>query len=328
MKRMIGFIIFLCGFLVVAAGFGGSKQKQQAKPLIGILQPMSHPALDAIHRGIIKGLDESGYPKNAIKIDFQNAQGDQSNLKSMAERFTTEDATVTVGIATPAAQALANANSTTPIVLGAVTDPVGAKLVKSNAHPGGNITGVSDRSPLKAQLSLIHKLVPHAKTLGIIGTSSDDSAQTQLKQVQQIAPTLGFTVKKYTISNTNDLQQVAGQMANAVDAIYVPNDNTIASAMQTLVAAANQNKVPIFPAADTMVDQGGIATIGLDQFKLGVETGKMVAQILKGKKPANYPVHFESTGTLVLNTKVAKQLGITIPDSLLTQAEKSGRVIK
>ena len=333
MKKMLAFIIALVAVVAVGIGISTHKSsapKKQKVQTVGILQLMSHPALDAIHKGIVAGLKDEGYTvgKN-LKIDFQNAQGDQSNLKSMSERFANEDADAMVGIATPSAQALANASSKIPIVMGAITDPVAAKLVKSTTKPGANITGVSDQAPIDAQLKLIRTLMPKAKTLGIISTSSDDSAQTQVKMVAAKVAKYGFTLKKYSISSTNDINQVAGQMVTDVDAIFVPTDNTIASAMPTLASVANSRKIPIFPTVDTMVKQGGLATVGLDQYQLGVETGKMVANILSGKsKPATTPVKFMTKGNLVINTKVAAKLGITIPADLLAKAKKSGEVIK
>lgn len=237
MKRMLGLIFIMAAFLGIAYFQTGTTTPQtQATPTVGILQLNTHPALDAIHKGIIDGLKEKGYVagKN-VKIDFQNAENDQSNLKSMSERFTEEHAAATVGIATPSAQALANVNQKTPIILGAITDPVAAKLVKNVKRPGGNITGVSDQAPIAAQLKLIRQIMPNAKTLGVIATSSDDSAQTQAKMVEKLGPKQGFTVKRYAISSTNDLNQVATQMVSQVDAIFVPTDNTVASAMQTLV---------------------------------------------------------------------------------------------
>lgn len=332
MKRMIALIVALLAFLGVAfVQTGGVQTTSKPKtPTVGILQLVTHPALDAIHKGIIKGLADNGYKTGKdVKIDFQNAEADQSNLKTMSEKFVNEHADVMVGIATPAAQALADASSKIPIILGAITDPKGAKLVDSNTKPGGNITGVSDQAPIKSQLALIHQLMPQAKTLGVISTSSDDSAQVQAKMVGQLAPKAGFKVKQYTISSTNDLNQVAGQMVTQVDAIFVPTDNTIASAMQTLVQVANTKKIPVFPTVDTMVKQGGVATIGLDQFELGVQTGKMVANVLSGKsKPATTPIHFEKTGKLIVNLKQAKLLGITIPQSVIDKAKKSGEVFQ
>lgn len=331
MKRMLALIAALLIFLGVAfTTTQTAPTKHQAMPTVGILQLTTHPALDAIHKGVIAGMKQGGYTvgKN-VKVDFQNAEGDQSNLKTMSERFAAEDAAVMVGIATPAAQALADVTSKTPIILGAITDPKGAKLVKSNTQPGGNITGVSDQAPLEAQLKLIRQLMPDAKTLGVISTSSDDSAQTQAKMVTALAPKQGFTVKNFTVSSTNDLNQVAGEMVTQVDAVFVPTDNTIASAMQTLVQVANTKQVPVFPTVDTMVKDGGLATIGINQYHLGVETGKMVADVLSGRsKPATTPIHFEKTGQLIVNLKQAKRLGITIPQSVIDKVKQSGEVIQ
>lgn len=196
MKRLYGLI----GILVLFLGFAFVHEQQQdaaqqqAVPTVGILQLLSHPALDAIHKGIIHGLAEEGYHvgKN-VKIDFQNAQNDQSNLKTMSARFVNEHAAAMIGIATPSAQALANASSKIPVVLGAITDPKGAKLVKDNQRPGNNVTGVSDQAPLAAQLNLMRKIMPNLKTVGIIYTSSDDSATAQYHQFVAICQKAGIT---------------------------------------------------------------------------------------------------------------------------------------
>lgn len=331
MKRLyalIAIIVIFLGFAYVGEG-GTGKPATVAKPTVGILQLMSHPALDAIHHGIIHGLKEEGYrPGKNIKIDFQNAQNDQSNLMTMSNRFVNEDADATIGIATPSAQALANATSKIPIVLGAVTDPQGAGLVKNNQRPGHNITGVSDQAPLKEQLGLIKQVMPKMKTLGIFYTSSDDSAAAQYKQFKTLCAQEHIRLKAYSISNTNDVDQVSQQMVQNVDAVYVPTDNTVASAMQTLIKNSNAAKIPVFPAVDTMVKSGGLATYSINQYKLGVLTGKMTAAILKGKKPANTPVKFIRHGDLILNMKEAKRLGITFPSSLVKEAQKKGEIIK
>lgn len=230
---------------------------------------------------------------------------------TMSNRFVNENADAVIGIATPSAQALANATSKIPIVLGAVTDPKGAGLVKNNKRPGHNITGVSDQAPLKEQLGLIKKVMPNMKTLGIFYTSSDDSAVAQYKQFKSLCAQENITLKAYSISNTNDVDQVSQQMVSGVDAVYVPTDNTVASAMQTLVKNANAAKVPVFPAVDTMVKSGGLATYSINQYKLGVITGEMTADILDGKKPATTPIHYIKHGDLILNQQEAKKLGIT-----------------
>ncbi|WP_341778958.1 tryptophan ABC transporter substrate-binding protein [Levilactobacillus sp. HBUAS70063] len=331
MKRLYGLIAILIVFLGFAFVQESHQEAATTKkvPTVGILQLLSHPALDAIHKGIVHGLAEEGYHvgKN-VKIDFQNAENDQSNLKTMSARFVNEDADAMIGIATPAAQALANASSTTPIVLGAITDPKGAHLVKSNTHPGNNVTGVSDQAPLASQLKLIQKIMPNMKTLGIIYTSSDDSATAQYHQFAALCKREHVRLKAYSIANTNDLNQVSQQMVSQVDAVYVPTDNTVASAMQTLVATATAKKVPVFPAVDTMVKAGGLATLSINQYKLGVTTGKMTAAILKGKKPADTPIHFVRKGEMTINLKTAKKLGITLPASVVKEAKQHGEVYR
>ncbi|MFD1672930.1 tryptophan ABC transporter substrate-binding protein [Agrilactobacillus yilanensis] len=333
MKRMLVFIAALLAFLVAAFFMTGkTSQKIAETPTVGILQLTSHPALDAIHKGIVSELAKAGYSekKHTLKIDFQNAENDQSNLKTMSERFKDENVDVMVGIATPAAQALADVTTTTPIVLGAVTDPMGAGLVKHNKKPGANITGVSDQAPIKAQLDLIKQIMPNLKTLGVLSTSSDDSAQTQVRKLKAIvAKDPQLTLKTYTVTSTNDVNQVAGTMVNEVDAVYVPTDNTIASAMQTLVQVANSKDKPVFPAVDTMVEDGGLATISINQYRLGQETGKMVAAILKGQStPATTPINFIQTGDLVINLKAAQKLNIQIPQNLIDQAKAKGELIQ
>ncbi len=317
MKRLIGTIAVLFLFLIFAFFRSTDQAKKNQIPTVGILQLTSHPALDEIHRGIIAALKEEGFisGKN-IKIDFQNAQNDQSNLKSMSQRFENEDAAVMIGIATPAAQSLANTTKTTPIVMGAISDPIGAGLVKDLKHPGDNITGVQHKEPIAL------------KTIGVLHTSSDDSSAAEVKEFSQLAQKTGIQVKEYTITSTNDIQQVSATMASNVQAIYIPNDNTVASGFQTVLKNANQNKIPIFPSTSEMTRQGGLATVSVSQYELGKMTGKMTAAILKGKDPADMAIEYPTKGTTYLNQKQAQQLGIDLPNELVTQISKKGVVIK
>lgn len=324
---MIGFIIGLTAILTVAF-FTSSNEietMKKAKPMVGILQLTSHPALDLIYQGTVDALNDAGYiDGETMTLDFQNAQGDQSNLNSMSTRFVSRGAAVMVGIATPSAQALANSSQEIPIVLGAVTDPEGSGLVESNEAPGGNITGVSDLTPIKEQFSLIKEILPEAQTIGILYSSSEDNSIVQADQAIEIAKEMGLDIEVMTISSTNDVSQVGATLASQVDAIWVPTDNTVASAMTTLVSAADSNGIPIFPAVDTMVEEGGLATVGLDQYELGRLTGEMVAAILNGESdPATTPIRYLDEGEIIINQEKAKQLGITIPTQLLEQAKQA-----
>ncbi len=318
-KKIIASLLVLTGMLGVA-GYTEVKKEQVAreKPVIGILQYVKHPALDAIHDGIEDELAKEGYVNGKnIKIDYQNAQGDQSNLKTMSTRFSNENADVSVGIATPSAVALANTISDKPVLFSAITDPVGSKLIKDEQKPDKNITGVSDKAPLDDQLKLMQQFMPQLKTLGVIYTSSDDSASTEAKRMIKLAENAGIKVKAYTITSSNDLNQTSQQMvANGqVDAVFVPTDNTIASAMPTLIKNTNDAKVPVFPTVDTMVEAGGVAASSINQRELGTMTGKMIVKNLRGEKVSDLPVESIKKGTVVINQKQADDLEIKIPDA-------------
>lgn len=331
MKRMLSFIIIIFAFLGFAFFKEGhpTGQSSQATKKIGILQLMDQPALKQIQRGVYAGLKQTGFTEGKnLKVDYQNAQGNQSNLKTMSEKFENEGVDLSIGITTPAALALANTTSTTPVIMSGITDPKGARLMTNLKHPTTNVTGVSDQAPLAQQLQLIQQLMPHLHTLGIIYTSSDNSAVTQYHQFKKLAQKADINLKAYSIANSNDLNQVSQSMAQAVDAVYVPTDNTIAGAMSTLVKNTNAANVPVFPAVDSMVKNGGIATYSVNQYKLGVLTGKMAGRILKGEKVRENPVEYLKRGDLTINLKQAQQMGIEIPNSLLQKAQKEGVIYK
>ena len=292
---------------------------------VGVLQYVSHPSLDLIYKGIQDGLAEEGYKGDKIKIDFMNAEGDQSKVSTMSKQLVSNDNDVLIGIATPSAQGLAAATKDKPIVMGAITDPVGANLVKNLDKPGGNITGVSDRNPAKQQLELIKKLTPDVKTIGALYSSSEDNSKAQVEEFKKLAEEAGYKVEEYSVPSTNEIASTMNVMTGKVDAIWIPIDNTIASAFATVVSSNKEAKKPIYPSATAMVEEGGLASVVVDQYDLGVATGKMAAKVLKGAKPADTAVDIFDTGKSVINTKNAKELGITVPEDVLKEA---GQVIK
>nr|OTP18804.1 ABC transporter substrate-binding protein [Enterococcus sp. 9E7_DIV0242] len=291
-----------------------------------MLQFVSHPALDEIYRGIQDGLKESGYKDGEnMTIVFQNGQADQSKLSTMSQQLIDKQSDVLIGIATPAAQALANSTSKLPIVLGAITDPVSAGLVESNEKPGRNITGVSDKSPVEAQFDLAVKLLPKAASVGILYSSAEENSKYQAAEAEKAAKALGLTVKSYVVPSSNEIAQTVQVMSSEVDVIYIPTDNTIANAMQTVVNEADKTKTPIIPSVDTMVEEGGLATVGINQYELGIQTGKMAADILSGKSdPATTPIYTFETGDIIINEAQAKKLGITVPEDILSEAKLVG----
>lgn len=305
---------------------GGSKSTTDKKTVkVGVLQYVSHPSLDLIYKGIQDGLAEEGYKADDIKIDFMNAEGDQSKVATMSKQLVSNDNDVLIGIATPSAQGLAAATKNKPVVMGAITDPVGANLVKNLEKPGGNITGVSDHNPAKQQLELIKKLTPNVKTIGALYSSSEDNSKTQVEEFKKLAEEAGYKVEEYSVPSTNEIASTMNVMTGKVDAIWIPIDNTIASAFATVVSSNKDAKKPIYPSATAMVEEGGLASVVVDQHDLGVATGKMAAKILKGAKPEETPVEIFNKGKSVINKKNAKELGITVPEDALKEA---GQVIE
>ena len=305
---------------------GGSKSTTDKKTVkVGVLQYVSHPSLDLIYKGIQDGLAEEGYKADDIKIDFMNAEGDQSKVATMSKQLVSNDNDVLIGIATPSAQGLASATKNKPVVMGAITDPIGANLVKNLEKPGGNITGVSDHNPAKQQLELIKKLTPNVKTIGALYSSSEDNSKTQVEEFKKLAEEAGYKVEEYSVPSTNEIASTMNVMSGKVDAIWIPIDNTIASAFATVVSSNKDAKKPIYPSATAMVEEGGLASVVVDQHDLGVATGKMAAKILKGAKPEETPVEIFNQGKSVINKKNAKELGISLPDDALKEA---GQVIE
>ncbi|MDY4760627.1 tryptophan ABC transporter substrate-binding protein [Streptococcus thoraltensis] len=331
-KAVIGTLVILA-LMVVGSIFynlgqstANSEQDKKEKVKVGVLQFVTHDALDAINDGISKGLEESGYDKDSVEIDYVNAEADQSKIQTMSKQLVANRNDVLVGIATPAAQGLANATKDIPVVMGAISDPVGAKLVSDLKHPSANITGVSNQVPVAQEVDLITKLTPDAKTIGVLYASSEDNSQSQVDKFEKLAKEKGLTVKTYAVPSTNEITATMSVMTGKVDAIFVPQDNTIASAMKTVAASANKAKLPVYVVDDSMVKNGGFAAVGQNQFDLGVETGKMVAQILDGKAVKDMPVNVIDTGIPTLNMKVAKELGINIPKEIMDKAKISVNV--
>lgn len=283
---------------------------------VGVLQLVSHPALDQIYEGIKEGLADEGLEEGKnLKLLFQNGQGDQSKLNTMSQQLVQDKADVLVGIATPAAQALDNnvKKKDIPIVLGAITDPKGAGLVASNDKPGANITGVSDQPPVGEIIQLAKKLLPNAKKVGMLYSSSEMNSQFQVAEATKKAESLGLEVVNKPVATTNEVSQTVQVLAQEVDFVFIPLDNTIANAMETVSQEATKQKLPVFPSVETMVEQGGVATVGISQKELGVQTGKMAAKIAKGESdPATTPIYTFSKGETIVNRAQAELFGINV----------------
>lgn len=300
--------------LLLLGGCSNIKKSDSGQTVkhVGVLQVVQHPSLDKAYEGFKKGLKEEGYVEGKnLKIDYQNAQNSQDNLKSMSEKLVNEKSDLILGIATPAAQSVANATQDIPTVVTAVTDLKAAKLVNSDAKPGKNVTGTTDMVSIDKQIKLLLSIVPKAKTIGVMYNAGEANSKIQADLAIKALKKAGVKVLVKTANTTNDVQQVTETLAGKVQGIYVPTDNTFASASSIIGKVVKEKKIPLVAGSTDQVKTGGLASIGIDYEKLGEQTGKMAAKILAGKaKPANMPVEKANELKLVVNHKMAKALGI------------------
>ena len=281
---------------------------------IGISQFITHQSLDATREGFVDELAKQGYVEGKnIEIDLQNAQGEQRNLKTISQQLA-ESSDVVLAIATPSAQSLANTTKTTPVIFSAVTDPVSAKLVESREHPGGNVTGTSDQSSdaISTQINLIKKVLPKAKTIGILYTQSEPNSVVQKDEAKRLLEEKGFTVVEKTILDSNNVKAAAESLMAEVDMVFVPTDNIISSTMETVKQVSIKHKVPVFGGSTEMIAVGGLYNYGTNYEELGRQTARMLIRVLKGEKPENIAVELPEKLELHTNQEMADALGIDI----------------
>lgn len=284
---------------------------------IGISQIVSHPSLDAARDGFKAALADAGYD---VEWDEQNAQGDQSIAASIAGTFASADLDMVLAIATPTAIAAAQAITDVPVLFTAVTDPVGSALVESMEAPGANVTGTSDAVDVADLLELVTQIAPDAETVGIVYNAGEPNAVTQVEWAEEAAADLGLEIKLATADTSGAVQQAADSLD--VDAFFVITDNTVVSALETLIQVAEDKKIPVIASEGDSVARGAIATIGIDYYQLGYQTGEMAVRILSGEaSPESTAVEVQTELALHLNTGAAERMGVTIPEDLLAEAD-------
>lgn len=327
-KKFSVVMVFLAVSLLCAASVFAA---DSAKKVIGISKIVSHPALDAVVKGI---QDELVASKMNVAFDVQNANGDISTAASIANKFQSEKVTLAVGVATPTAQALVNTLKGIPIVFSAVTDPVKAGLVTSLKKGDKSVTGVSDMTPVKQQIELLMKM-KKIKRLGHIYTSSEENAVVLAGIVKQVCAELKIEFIPMTVTKSAEVKQATESIIRRVDALYISTDNTVVSAMSAVTEVAMKAKVPVMSADPSSSESYDVlAAWGFDYYKMGRATGKMVIEILKGKKTEQIPTRFMTKASdvdLMINLDVAKKLGLTVPKDLVKTANtirENGKLVK
>lgn len=288
---------------------------------MAVSQIVEHPALDATRQGLLDGLKERGYEQGKnLEFTYQTAQGNPAIGVQIARQFVGEQPDVLVGIATPTAQALAAATRTIPVIFTAVTDPLGAKLVKNLEQPAGNVTGLSDLTPVAQHVDLMQELVPDLQAIGVVYNPGEANGVALVELLKSAAAEKKIQVVEGTALKSADVQAAARIIASRVQVLYAPTDNTVASAIDALIGAANQAKVPVVGGSTSFVENGAVASLGFDYYQVGVQTAEYVEAIFKGKKPSEIPVTFAKGSDLFLNLEAAEKLGITVPDSMVQRA--------
>lgn len=319
--RQLLFVVVVLALFVPAMAVASGQVEPMESNTIGISKIVAHPALDAIEEGIIERLRELGYED--LEFDLQNANGEITTAASIASKFKADRVRLAVGIATPTAQALVNAIEDVPVVFSAVTDPVGAGIVESLEPGNGNVTGVSDLTPVREQIEFLVEMAG-IETLGHIYASSEANAVTLANMAREACRELGIEFVEATVTNSSEVRPATQAIVGRVDGLYVSNDNTVVSALTSLVDVANSNGVPVMSADPTSAQEIDVlAAWGYDYRKMGRFTGDMIAEILEGADPNEMAVRFmtdPSDYDLVINLDVANELGITIPQRFIDQA--------
>ncbi|HHW7567415.1 TPA: ABC transporter substrate-binding protein [Mannheimia haemolytica] len=291
---------------------------------VAITAIVEHPALDSIRKGVVEELAREGFVdgKN-IKIDYQSAQGSVATAAQIARKFVGDKADIIIPITTPSAQPVVAATRSIPIVFSGVTDPVAAKLVKSWEPSGTNVTGISDHKPIEPQVKLIQTLVPGLKAVGYVYSAGEVNSAIVLDELKQEAQKQGFTIVPVAVQRSADIGTAARSLNGKVQAIYISEDNAVVSAYEALHKAALEAKIPVVAADRDTVQRGAVAAYAVNQYDIGVATGKVAARVLKGEKAGTIPTQEVSKLELSINTKTAKELGITIPEVLIKEAKQT-----
>lgn len=326
MKKVVALLLTLVMVVGLCACGGGGKSGDKDVIKIGVIQLIKHEALDKAYEGFVDELAAQGYVDGEnIEIDYQIASGEQANCLSIAEAMINDKKDLIFTIATPAAQAAASKTDEIPILVSAVTDPAGSGLVASNEEPGCNVSGTSDLTPVAEQLEMLTQIIPDAKKVAVLYCSTESNSEIQLNLAKDAAKKLGLEIVEASVSASNEIQQMVASLAGKVDAIYAPTDNTIAAGMDTVSMVATQNGIPVICGEAGMVVKGGLATFALDYYDLGVATARQAIKILiDGEDVSKMPIEYLPKETLkyAVNTAVAKELNITIPEDILSNATK------
>ena len=329
-KKVLAAVLCMSMVAALMTGCGSKKTESTSENseekvyTVGISQFAEHGSLDNCREGFIEGLKQEGFEEGKnLKIVTENANADSGTATQIADGFVADKVDLICAIATPSAQSAFNAAMETeiPVIYTAVTNPVAAELATEDKSPVGNVTGTSDELPVEAQLKMIREILPDAKTIGILYTTSEANSVYSIEQYEKLAKDYGFEIKKAGITNTSEIQLAASDLLEEVDCLTNLTDNTVVSALPTILGLANEKNIPVFGSEIEQVKIGCLAAEGLEYVQLGIDTGKMAGKVLKGEaKASDMKYELITESSLYVNSKVAENLKITVPDSMTERA--------
>ncbi len=317
MKKTVKSIV-----LIVLLAFATTVNAESVK--ISVSQFVEHPALNAALQGFKDDLKENGV---VVEYKEYNANGNMGTANQIATQIASDKPDLILAIATPNAQACAKVYDKapqlahTPMLFTAITDPLAAGLVKDYAHPGPNITGVSNQMPMGKHLDMIRRFLPELKKLGVMYNAGEVNSVSNVKRLKEAAIERNIIIVDGPVTNSADVYQAAQSLVGKVDAIYVPTDNTVVSAFEAVVKVCERTQLPLFSADTDSVERGAIAALGFDYYLHGKQTGAMARKILAGTKPEDLPVEFQKDLSFHINPKAAERMGLVIDKAILDSAD-------
>lgn len=297
--------------------------EEMAAKVVAVTQIVEHPSLDAVRDGVKDELAAAGYKSGKnLEWMWESAQGNPAIAAQIASKFAGEQPDLIIAIATPSAQAVVSATDQIPILFSAITDPLGAKLVSDLDHPGGLVTGVSDLSPIAQHLDLIAEIRPDAKRIGVLYNAGEANSVSLINLLKQEVPERNMTLVEATVSNSGEAATAARSLVGKVDVIYIPIDNTVATAAESVIQVGLDNQLPVFAGDTDTVKRGAIATLSFNYYDIGRQTGQMALRVFGGEKPGDMPVEMAEKLELSLNLSAAKAMGVIIPESVVSRADE------
>lgn len=320
MKKLVSILLIIVLMMGMAACTDKEESQESAKLKVGIIQIVDNGAFEDMRNGFMARLEELGYTEDKIEFEYKNAQGDMTNLNSICQDMVNKEVDLIAAIATPAAQAIVNMESDIPIIFISLSNPVAAGVITEMETPDKNATGTSNAIPINEIFELSDKLTPGMETYGLIYNTGEVNSINTINNAKEYLDSRELKYVEVTVASSADVQQAALALVDKVDAIFVPNDSVVQSAMAQVAEAAKEAGIPVYGSSAVMVDSGAFATISIDDVQIGAISADMADKVFKGSPISEIPAIVVSEFTTIINIKTAETIGIELSQKILDSA--------